>query len=61
MIKIWPENNLVIWNLFQVFQPSIRSRAKQSLSLMKDNVINSDGAETVNDSKSVTTEKPNGN
>ena len=40
---------------------SIRSRAKQNLSLMKDNVINSDGAETVNDTKSVKTEKTNGN
>lgn len=40
---------------------SIRSRAKQNLSLMKDNVINSDGAEIVNDTKSVKTEKTNEN
>ncbi len=41
--------------------PNIRDRAKQSLSLMKANVINSDGAETKNNSDSATTEKPDGN
>ncbi|MDA9048280.1 hypothetical protein N9H46_03270, partial [Hellea sp.] len=41
--------------------PNIRDRAKQSLSLMKANVINSDGAETENNSGSITTEKPDGN
>ena len=41
--------------------PNIRDRARQSLSLMKANVINSDGAETKNNSDSATTEKPDGN
>jgi hypothetical protein len=41
--------------------PNIRNRAKQSLSLMKVNVIDSDGAETEINSDSVTIEKSNGN
>ena len=41
--------------------PNIRNRAKQSLSLMKVNVIDSDGAETEINSDSVTIKKPNGN
>jgi hypothetical protein len=41
--------------------PNIRNRAKQSLSLMKVNVIDSDGAETDINSNTVTIEKPNGN
>ena len=41
--------------------PNIRNRAKQSLSLIKVNVIDSDVAETEINSDTVTIEKPNGN